>query len=67
MKFINFTVLHEDPHDLIAIIEIPGKNTLENIEKCATAAREKYCRMLVQSTKAVNVSVIDFVTLQGQS
>lgn len=59
MKFINLTVLHEDPRDLI---EIPGKNTPESTERCATASREKYFRILVQSAKAVNVSVVDFVT-----
>lgn len=59
MRFINFTVLDEDPHDLI---EIPGKNNPESVEQCATASREKYFRILAQSAKAVNVSVVDFVT-----
>jgi len=49
VKFIEVTVLHEVPHDLIEIIEIPGKNTPESIAKCATASREKYFRIFISS------------------
>lgn len=49
-------MVYADPHCLIEITEIPGKNTSDRIDEYATASRES----ILKSKSCV--SVVDFVT-----
>lgn len=59
MKFINFTVLHEDHHELTGIIEIP-----KGIGKCAAASREKVRKLSM--FLRLTLSLQDPITLQDK-
>lgn len=64
MKFINFTVLHEDHHELTGIIEIP-----KSIGKCAAASREKEYEFKVRKLSMflrLTLSLQDPITLQDK-